>query len=51
MGCLFKSLEQWEAEGGIRKSNLIEFPDDSSEKSEERERAFEFAKAAALALK
>ena len=51
MGCLFKSLEDWEKDGGIRKSNLSEFPDDGSDRSEERVAAFEFAKAAALRMK
>jgi uncharacterized protein YjbI with pentapeptide repeats len=50
MGCLFKSLEDWE-KVGIRNSNLSEFPDDGSDPSEERVRAFEFAVAAALRLK
>jgi Pentapeptide repeats (8 copies) len=50
MGCLFKTLEQWE-EVGIRQSNPSEFPDDSSEKSEDRVRAFEFAKDAVLRMK
>jgi hypothetical protein len=50
MGCLWKSLEDWE-EIGIRNSNPSEFPDDGSEKSEERATAFEFAKATALRLK
>ena len=51
MGCLFKSLEQWEEEGGVRKSNLYEFPNDSLDKCEERAAAFEFAKAAVLRMK
>jgi uncharacterized protein YjbI with pentapeptide repeats len=51
MGCLFKSLEAWESEGGIRNSNLSEFPDDGSERSEERAHLFEFAKGVALRLK
>ena len=51
MGCKFKSLEEWEAEGGIRTSNLIEFPDDGSDASEDRAAAFEFAKADALRMK
>jgi len=51
MGCLFKSLGQWDAEGGIRNSNLSEFPNDGSDKCEERVAAFEFAKAAALRMK
>ena len=50
MGCLWKSLDDWE-KIGIRKSNLSEYPDDGSEKSEERVLAFEFAKAAALRMK
>ena len=50
MGCLFKSLEDWD-KIGIRKSNLSEFPDDGSDRSEERAAAFEFAKAAALRMK
>jgi len=49
MGCLFKSLDDWE-KIGIRKSNASEFPDDGSERCEERVRAFEFAKDAALRL-
>jgi hypothetical protein len=51
MGCLFKSLGQWDAEGGIRNSNLSEFPNDGSDKCEERVAAFKFAKAAALRMK
>ena len=50
MGCLFKSLEDWE-KIGIRKSNVSEFPDDGSPRCEERVRAFEFAKNAALEMK
>ena len=50
MGCLWKSLEDWE-KIGIRKSNEAEFPDDGSDKCEERVAAFEFAKAAALRMK
>jgi hypothetical protein len=50
MGCLWKSLEDWEIIG-IRKSNESEFPDDGSESCEERVAAFEFAKAAALRMK
>ena len=50
MGCLFKSLEEWE-KIGIRKSNLSQYPDDGSEACEERVAAFEFAKAAALRMK
>ena len=50
MGCIWKSLEEWESVG-IRKSNLSQFPDDGSDRCEERVAAFEFAKAAALRLK
>ena len=50
MGCLFYSLGDWD-DIGIRKSNESEFPDDGSEKCEERVAAFEFAKAAAMRLK
>ena len=50
MGCLWKSLAEWEAVE-IRKSNTSEFPDDGSDRCEERVAAFEFAKAAALRLK
>jgi uncharacterized protein YjbI with pentapeptide repeats len=50
MGCLFYSLEKWD-EIGIRQSNIGEYPDDGSDRSEERAAAFEFAKAAVLRLK
>ena len=50
MGCLWKSLDEWD-KIGIRNSNLDEFPNDGSEKCEERVAAFEFAKAAALRMK
>jgi len=43
MGCLWMSLEDW-LKIGILKSNLLEFPDDGSKKSLEREAAFNFAK-------
>ena len=49
MGCMFHSLDEWERMG-IRTSNPEDFPDDGSPRSEERVRAFEFAKNAALAL-
>jgi len=49
MGCLWKSLEDWE-KVGIRNSNPSEFPNDESEACEERARAFEFAKDAALRM-
>jgi len=51
MGCLFKSLEDWDEQGGIRTSDLNEFPDNGSDASEERVLAFEFAKATALRIK
>jgi len=50
MGCLWKSLDEWGAIG-IRKSNLSEFPDNGSDKSEDRVLAFEFAKSATLRMK
>jgi len=50
MGCLWKTLEEWESIG-IRRSNLSQFPDDGSERCEERVAAFEFAKAAVLQMK
>ena len=50
MGCLFYSLEKWD-EIGIRQSNIGEYPEDGSDRSEERVAAFEFAKAAVLRLK
>ena len=50
MGCLYKKLETWERIG-IRKSNTGEFPNDGSDRSEERFFAYEFAKAAVLRMK
>ena len=44
-----KAVETWDTIG-IRASNPGEFPDDGSEKCEERARAFEFTRAAALRL-
>jgi uncharacterized protein YjbI with pentapeptide repeats len=44
MGCLWKSLEEWTSNGGIRPSNPGEFPDDGSEKCEQRVRAFDFTR-------
>ena len=49
MGCLFKSLEEWDRVG-ILESNTTEFPNDGSRKSQERAEAFEFAKNVALKL-
>ena len=49
MGCLFHSLDDWE-KIGIRQSNVREFPDDGSAKSQQRVAAFEFAAAAALRM-
>ena len=50
MGCLWKTLEEWESIG-IRRSNLSQFPDDGSERCMERTAAFEFAKATVLRMK
>ena len=49
MGCFWKTVEDWD-KLGIRKSNLSEFPDDRSPKSEERALAFEFARVTALQM-
>ena len=49
MGCLWKTLEEWDAVG-IRQSNLSEFPDDGSEKSEARATLFEFLRAELLRM-
>ena len=49
MGCLWKTVEEWDSIG-IRNSNPDEFPDDHTEKSERRARAFEFTRAEALAM-
>jgi hypothetical protein len=49
MGCLFYSLAEWDRIG-IRRSNRDEFPDDGSPRSEERIRAFEFARGMALVM-
>ena len=49
MGCLWKSVEEWDRIG-IRQSNVREFPNDGSEKCERRVRAFNFTKAEALRL-
>jgi uncharacterized protein YjbI with pentapeptide repeats len=49
MGCLWKSISDWDAIG-IRNSNKLEFPDDGSEKCERRVRAFEFTKTEALLM-
>lgn len=49
MGCRCKTLEEWEAVG-IRNSNVKEFPNNGSEKCEERVSLFEMAKAAALRM-
>ena len=49
MGCLWKSVEEWDRIG-IRNSNPDEFPDDHSEKCEERVRAFEFTRAEAVRM-
>ena len=49
MGCLWKSVEEWDRIG-IRSSNTSEFPDDGSPKCEERVRAFEFVRDMALRM-
>ena len=49
MGCLWKSVPEWD-EIGICKSNLREYPDDGSEKSERRVRAFEYVRGEALRM-
>ena len=49
MGCLWKTVEDWDRIG-IRASNPGEFPDDGTERCEERVRAFEFTRTAALRL-
>ena len=49
MGCLWKSVEEWDAMG-IRNSNKSEFPDDGSEKCERRVRAFEYTRAEAVRM-
>jgi hypothetical protein len=42
-------LEEWEVIG-VRASNTSEFPDDGSDRCENRVAAFEFAKAAVLRM-
>ena len=49
MGCRWQTVEDWDRIG-IRTSNTREFPDDGSAKCEERVRAFDFTRAAALRL-
>ena len=49
MGCLWKSVEEWDWIG-IRASNPVEFPNDGSAKCEERVRAFEFVRDMALRM-
>ena len=49
MGCLWYSLNEW-SKIGIRQSGTREYPDDGSDKYEERVAAFEFAKAAVLRM-
>ena len=49
MGCLWKTVSEWDAIG-IKQSNISEFPDDGSEKSEERAFLFEFTRAMALRM-
>jgi len=47
MGCFCKTVAEWD-KIGIRASNPREFPDNKSAASEERARAFEFARTQAL---
>ena len=49
MGCLFKTVEEWDRIG-IRQSNHGEFPDNGAERSEQRVRAFDFTRAEAVRL-
>jgi len=49
MGCMKKTLEEWDAIG-IRNSNPSEFPDDKSFASEQRAIAFEYARSICLLL-
>ena len=49
MGCLWKTVAEWDRIG-IRASNPGEFPDDGSERCEERVRAFEFVRDMALRM-
>ena len=49
MGCLYKTMPEWDAVT-IRESNTSEFPNDGSAKSEQRARAFEFARGEALLM-
>ncbi len=49
MGCKWKTVEEWDSIG-IRNSNPVQFPDDGSDESERRVRAFEFARAEALLM-
>jgi hypothetical protein len=49
MGCLKKSISDWEREG-ILNSNLIEFPNDGSQKSKNREMSFNHAMSIAKSL-
>ena len=50
MGCLWKSLHDWDSEGGILNSNTSEFPNDNSIRSIARADIFEFAKSTALKM-
>ena len=49
MGCLYKTVLEWDSVT-IRESNTSEFPNDKSAKSEQRARAFEYARAEALIM-
>ena len=49
MGCLWKTLKGWN-KVGIRKSNVDEFPDDGSDKCEDRAAMFGYAKACVVRM-
>ena len=50
MGCQFRSLAEWEKIGGIRESQVREYPNDGSVTCERRARAFEYARIEALEM-
>jgi hypothetical protein len=49
MGCQWRSVEEWDRIT-IRESRTSEFPNDGSDKSEQRARAFEFARNEAVLM-
>jgi hypothetical protein len=50
MGCQLRTVAEWDEIGGIRDSRPGEFPNDGSTTSEQRARAFEFARIEALEM-